>query len=316
MLLKALYNKWHYIYSYDPLFFDILPEVKMDVPETLFKYYALCANSVDALTKSYIYVSHPDELNDVFDSSEYLMKFDNENVNKIMDRIISKVDYPNNNILTYSESHHEILHLTTGIFSLSEKCDSILLWAYYTNNKGFAIEFDIEKLKESTVNKTYGPFPINYIEKLEQISLNKYSMPCAFLMQSNIKDRQWEHEHEWRLIVESENGENFKHPTLKDEFSKERKVYYSSDSIKSIWLGKKFFQKDEFQSVDFELGVIYFELRSNIEHKSSILTFLSENNITTYCWCQNTLEMKPIECKIEKESSCKYRITILKIASN
>src|SRR5690606_22336459 len=54
-------------------------EPKLDIvhnknkPEYICKYYSISKYSVEALLNGYLYASHPFELNDIFDSSVFLM---------------------------------------------------------------------------------------------------------------------------------------------------------------------------------------------------------------------------------------------------
>jgi hypothetical protein len=245
----------------------------------------------------------------IFDSSEHLIKYDNEDINAIIESNISKVENHNDNKLSVTESNHEILHLTTGIFSMSDKFNSILLWAYYTNNKGFVIEFNTERLIANRVNKIHGPFPMQYVKELKQISLNKYDMYCAFMLKINIKDSQWKHENEWRLIVESEKGEYFKHPSMNIPFACERKSYYNTDVIKSIYLGRNFFEKKELNVIDS--NTLYVDLVNEIDKKSRVLRFIIQNKIKTYYWKQDILELQRIKCVIQQDCNCCFRIKLL-----
>lgn len=314
------YKGYQYKYVLSSHTFKILPDKFKPSPVTLFKYYALDNYSIDALTNSYIYVSHPEQLNDVYDSSEHLLIFDNEITNKniLNDSSLSELQKKeilnDNNFL--SKVNKEIIYSKIGIFSMTETPDNILMWAHYTKNRGFAIEFNFEKLKNSSTGRIHGQFPMNYVDKIEPIHLSKVDIHCAMLMQSNIKLKDWEYENERRLLVECRDGD-YQLPNSEFKFpeEKERKSYYSDiKAIESVWLATKFFEDVELQSVDSELGIMYFELKNNIELKSSILTFLSQNEIKTYYWCQRTLEMLPIECRVEKICSCKYKLSVKTIS--
>lgn len=314
------YKDFLYKYNFESKKFKVLPDKFKPSPVTLFKYYALDNNSIDALTNSYIYVSHPEQLNDVYDSSEHLLIFDDETINKNILNGSSLSDLQKEEILNdnnfLTNANKEIIYSKLGIFSMTETPDNTLMWAHYTKNRGFAIEFNFEKLKNSSTGRIHGQFPMNYVDKIEPIHLSKVDFRCAMLMQSNIKHIDWAYENERRLLVECRDGD-YRLPDSKLQFpnAKERKSYYSDiKAIESVWLATKFFDEDELQSVDSDLGILYFELKSNIELKSSILTFLSKNEIKTFYWCQKTLEILPIECLVDKICSCKYKLSINEIS--
>lgn len=58
-----------------------------------------------------------------------------------------------------------------GILCLTKSCDNILMWGYYTNNEGFCIEYDFEKLLHDCV--------IGYINNLS-FKLTKYLYETKF----------------------------------------------------------------------------------------------------------------------------------------
>ena len=64
----------------------IPPEaLKLVIPKTLFKYYELNCNNVDALKNSYLYASEPSQLNDPFDCHPNLIEYEKnekENITK------------------------------------------------------------------------------------------------------------------------------------------------------------------------------------------------------------------------------------------
>jgi len=297
------YKGFVYKYVLKSHTFKVIPDKFKPNPITLFKYYRIEHNSIDALIKSYIYVSHPEQLNDVYDSSEHLLIFDDDETNNIILNESPLLDDQKQEFIkdkaSLSNANKEIIYSKIGIFSMTETPDNTLMWAHYTNNRGFAIEFNIEKLKHTSTGEIHGPFPMNYVDKIEPIRLSKVDFRCAMLMQSNVKQIDWAYENERRLLVECRDGD-YSLPSYTFPDEKERKSYYSIEAIESVWLGKKFFNEKEIQYFDLESGIMYIQLKDNIEFKSSLLTFLFANQIVTYYWRQNTLEMKPIECKIKK----------------
>lgn len=100
-----------------------------------------------------------------------------------------------------------VMHLNCKISCFSEVWDSILMWSYYANcHKGVCIEFDLSRLDYTdTLNR-------NIIDNISRVH---YTPVRADLLSSNndnttfnfltTKADVWSHEHEWRLICESNN---------------------------------------------------------------------------------------------------------------
>lgn len=312
------YKCFLYKYNFESREFKVLPDKFKPSPVTLFKYYALDNNSIDALINSYIYVSHPKQLNDIYDSSEHLLIFDDEAINMKILNESSLSDLQKKEILNdknfLTEANKEIIYSKLGIFSMTETPDNMLMWAHYTKNRGFAIEFNFEKLKNSSTGRIHGQFPMNYINNIEPIHLSMVDFRCALLMQSNIKQKNWEYENERRLLVECRDGD-YQLPNSKFQFpdAKERKSYYlDKKAIESIWLATKFFDEDELSfDIENNAGWITLNNNDNIVYKLEILSFISDNNIITNLRIQKAMIIHTIKCKIEKEYDWYFRVMIL-----
>jgi hypothetical protein len=310
------YKDFLYKYNFESKKFKVLPYKYKPNPSTLFKYYALDLNSIDSLINSYIYVSHPEQLNDVYDSSEHLLIFDDETTNKniLKDSSLSELQkkeiFNDNNFL--SRANKEIIFSKLGIFSMTETPDNRLIWAHYTKNRGFAIEFNFEKLRDSSTGRIHGQFPMNYVDKIEPIHLSKIDFRCALLMQSNIKHLDWAYENEWRLLVECRDGEyQLPNPELQCPNAKERKSYYSDiKAIESVWLATKFFEEGELFIV-IEQNTGYIRLKGqNIGFKSLLLSFVADKEIKTFIRLQNGVNIKKIECYILKKCNCSFKLDV------
>jgi len=99
--------------------------------------------------------------------------------------------------------------------------------------------------------------------------------------QTNLKFKGWEHEKEWRILIESE--EDMFSPSF-EELRKlgghNRKFNYPITAIKSIALGNKFFEPEELHELNND--ILEIRLVSNLEQKSLMLDFVSGNNIDTH----------------------------------
>ncbi len=278
--------------------FEVIPAEKFNKTPFFHKLFALSPNSVDSLLGQYIYATHPFQFNDIFDCHEDLIEFDHEDairffITEYADTLISKEkmeDMLKNNFKEIStfvkRNFREMIYANFGIFSMTSNPESLLMWSYYTNHQGFFIEYDISKFPF----KYHGPFPLNYQEKIDPISIKECGIPLAVLLQSNLKYKGWEHENEWRIIVESKERmiiPSFEH--LKNLGGKERKFNYPIEAIRTVGFGNRFFPPEELRIENDK--VMHVTLKKDIELKSKILDFLIANKINT-CFAERNGLMK------------------------
>ena len=283
---------WIYRLNSEKPKFEIIPNFKIETPNSLFKLFALNKYSFDALLNNYIYASHPNQFNDLFDCYHNLIKVNNDNlVAKIIEPIqpiektleLLKKDRKN-----VSESFHlnfkEMIFRKYGIYSMTSNPNNILLWSYYTNNAGFAVEFDYTVFPFNY----HGPFYINYQKEISSIDIEEVGLDTAVLYMTNIKQEEWKHENEWRIIIEPPEGQEMfspKYDYLKQMGGHNRKFHYPIEAIKSIALANRFFDAEELEIVNDD--ILKINLKENIEQKSLILDFLSTHNILTYIMLRN-----------------------------
>jgi hypothetical protein len=256
--LKIMSKVYGWDYKFENEQFFINPKEEIVIPDLFYKLYALSNNSVSALTEGYIYVPHPDQLNDVFDCNVELIQFDDiEVIRHFLNGVIEAQEIEKlleknlKNIQIFVQRHfREILYRKWGVLSLTSDPNNVLMWSYYNDHKGFCIEFDISNFEF----KYFGPFPINYQGKIEAISIKEISTQLATLVQCNIKDEIWSHENEWRLMVVPPEGEDFISPNFHQLFDNmgghDRKMKYSTSAIKSIALGNRFFLPREVKDIN------------------------------------------------------------------
>lgn len=290
--------KWIYKYKeaaersgpYD--LFEVIPDVDMPKPLTLFKYYGLDDRSIENLNRNRIYATHPDQFNDIFDCSNELIEFDNDDFlysflsesvdpNTLRDKYYSDRD----GLERFVNGHFkEVLYRKMGILCLTEKCDNNLMWSYYSNHKGFAVEYDYEKFPFDFL----GPFPVNYQSNVEPVKLSEVGLQVALLFQSNIKQKIWEHEREWRILIASNNGDMVSpdNPFLEELGGKNRLFSYNINAIRSITLGSRFFNLQEVEELEGNRFLIKLkdiaqegEDRFKTENRRKLLDFIIENKI-------------------------------------
>jgi hypothetical protein len=169
-------------------------------PINLYKYYALNEKNIHALKNNYFYFSHPNQFNDIMDCKPHLWDFTNMDFDFFCERyqsiIISKIlkekcfkDYPNNlleQMYKLQNPSSKLLELYErkdfftrfyiqkkffdstlqfyGILSLATSSNNNLMWPHYTQEKGFCIELNREKLLEELNKKEQQCFlfPVNY----------------------------------------------------------------------------------------------------------------------------------------------------------
>lgn len=117
-----------------------------------------------------------------------------------------------------------VVRLNCKISCFSEICDSILMWSYYANShNGICIEFDLSLLDETsalTRQIMMGMSKVHYSPI--RADLQHSGNLCSELNFLTSKADVWEHEHEWRLICETE------------------KEYLSFDCISGVYIGVNF----------------------------------------------------------------------------
>lgn len=315
MIIKETIYDW--VYSYNGNNFEVLPKNIKKIPNTLFKYYALNSYSFDSLINQYIFAPHPSQLNDLFDCSPELLSIDkNEDLKKILQdfeyknekEIDDKLKFDYHKTKKQAESlFWERLYRIWGILSLTDNNKNILMWSYYSQHKGYCIEFDITKFPF----KYHGPFPINYQENLQKIHVEKNGIALGILLQSNLKNIIWKHENEWRLMIEKNEGKYMDSPIdmppLRMLVGQERKFYYPIEAIKSMSLGNRFFEYGEVNQLNSTEMVI--NLKSNFEQKSIILDFIYSNDLHTYIGFRNGLnEIHFRTFKIDRINYKEYKI--------
>lgn len=185
-------NSWTYESASNPLYFNVVPNKKLKIPENLCKYYTLNNNSIDALRNNYLYGSHPFQLNDLFDCNPDLINFKKITLDHYTallqgnSKDIMKEVYENgkkNNHSKFKSLFHSLVFQKLGIISLTTDNLSLPMWALYTNNKGYLINYNVEELKKE--NYFQGPFPINYTSELKKIDFVEPYL--SVLYQTNIK---------------------------------------------------------------------------------------------------------------------------------
>lgn len=151
--ISELYG-WKYGFNHKTKRIIIKPKYKYELPPTLFKFYNIKENSVDALIHNYIYASHPSQLNDLFDCSEKMIVYDNplfarqvlkDYRTEILEGCgLDIINMTDNEIINSQQIVYNLrrvlwqsMYAKQGIVSLTESPYNILMWSYYSRHTGF-----------------------------------------------------------------------------------------------------------------------------------------------------------------------------------
>ncbi len=265
-----------FLYIYDPNCECSIIEHNKSKPKNLFKFYPMNKNSVDALTKGFLYASHPIELNDILDSSSFLLYTSKKlGWGKYENLLLSKYKNIEDLMEFYKEDSNredlcrgfitEFWEKTTnlfGIISMTVEEKNALMWPHYTQEKGFQLKFNTEELEKSIKNENkfknneeyLGLYPVNYTKKLDPIDIHnfkEYHIPFSYA--TNIKLKKWEYEKEWRFLISKPNmGVPFSKSGLNvhEDYiiqKENRYVRYNSELIEEITVGFNFFNACHFE---------------------------------------------------------------------
>lgn len=258
----------NFIYSLDGSNHKVETEPKTPEPDSVFKYYSNSKYSIDALKNSYLFATHPYSFNDSIDSSELLLNVENVTYERFVgfykrfftQEEFNKYDFQKmfeedkkNSFSGFRSFCHQIFSRNFGLISLTTNPLNILMWSHYSSEDGFMIELDKKVLLDNIVGynqdvKNFCFRPVQYVDELERIDMFQkgFTTPdLSFLYMTNVKRSEWEYEDEWRLTIYKNNmGIPYKYmnPGFENYEGREnRKAHFPPESLKSIVLGKYFF---------------------------------------------------------------------------
>jgi hypothetical protein len=322
---KQLLDKWEYEIFYKENGRPILkvrpdPNLNITKPKTLAKYYPLTQNSLNAFINDSFYLAQPDNFNDLFDFSPLAIDFsayefvDFENLFHVNKRKIELEKY-NLNANKYKNDIKDDFYRSwvqmNGILCLTKNVDNDLMWAHYTNNEGFLLEFDLAKLPINYL----GPFPINYVKERCKVKFNRnIDVNLGLFIEALIKKKIWDYEDEYRLFFYPEDINKYFqvngiYSNESFEASKiERYISYSNDAISKIVLGFNFLGKDITKVNDYQYIIDLKHENSPIKY--CILSKVIRENINTELLFQdfNDYSLKTIPVKIKYAGGTKFEV--------
>lgn len=221
-------------------------------PEYLCKYYSLNERNISAVIAHQVFVSSADLLNDLFDTlflridvypsqiEIYKALVENAGLPLDRDQFINSHEYR----LKLRNTLFAIWNSSVGILSTTDDPLNDLMWAHYTNNEGFLVQFDYNKFPDN-----FGvPIPVSYLsnEKFQQTDNN--NLPEKLFINALLKKKIWRYESEYRFLVfpKQENyflttgrfsNENYQELNMENRLQDYPKV-----SIKKVMLGFNFFK--------------------------------------------------------------------------
>lgn len=266
--------------------------VKEKYPKNVIKFYSSTWYNFDAFLKSYLYLSHPYQLNDMMDCERYV--FDMRKLCKKPDLFIklmneikenrpdfdqhcifSKVSSENPNRLHNLQQYiFDSYYSYGGIISLAIDKFNELMWSHYTNENGFAIEYSPIDLENSIINHPNNNIfnkpifkPIQYKSKPESIDCSENNIHEINLFSAYQKCAEWNYEQEWRILVTSQRYLG-RYNYYIDEQEKEfglRKLFYSIDAVKRVFIGKRFWTNLNFIVKDEQIDSCNITKRYTIQ---------------------------------------------------
>jgi hypothetical protein len=258
----------------------------MKYPEFIYKYKRY-DNAIEIVRDDIIYVPQPSQLNDPFESDikidlselkktdvreeyvnhiinkfEFQIKYNNLNKNELREHLFNKT-IPDlvDSYIRHREDLYYKDYSNFGILSLTDKYDDIVMWSHYADmHKGMCIKFNTEKLIHSGLFETgcivfyQDKFPTLDLLNLvsDDVDINIKLLILLFFN----KHISWKYENEYRLI------KIFGYHIDNEEFKKQRKVKFRSDTIEEVILGSNFPKEklNEVKSICKEKGILLSQM--------------------------------------------------------
>lgn len=197
------------------------------LPNTLYKYYKYDQDLNVKRLLGEVFFCSPNRFNDVFDAQHEIIN-NIENVDSELN-VTSKLEE-----IGYTNSYEIIEKLkgaekdkykievrkkqieNVGIACFTNTPLSILMWAYYAENTGYCIEYDISEIRKNIENLVQEELRKKGKSRTKRIKADavsyKHTLPCAPLFfQKEMNDQPfskyfckakcWEHENEYRIVL-------------------------------------------------------------------------------------------------------------------
>jgi len=199
------------------------------LPNYLYRYYSLNEEYNKSQLEGCLYFSSPLKFNDLFDAQhEIVNNIDDEGINlKKVRKGLLEIEYTNPDeiiraLKTPDQAEQMKMEVRkkqlekVGILCFINNPLSILMWAYYANNTGFCIEYDMREIEKQLV-KVFAEHlkadEVNVRGRIYADSVKyQHCIPAAslFFRENHAvetidkyfyKAKCWEHEHEYRIAL-------------------------------------------------------------------------------------------------------------------
>lgn len=225
----------------------------METSDTLYKYRTWSdKNHQSCLKNNELFFASPSDINDPFDfkiSLDYRLLDTDEKKEQYIDKLLNDIkrvmkkdiDFeverrelinrlkndPGQMEREYQASNSKAMDLKSGVISLSERWDSILMWTHYAEgHKGFCIGLNRKKLQKSDFFGVFGP--VKYSDDFPKIDPLNTDIFGTAMIQTHTKAKEWSYEKEIRLSQIWPD----RIPSIQD-----RLVHFPTDFITEIILG-------------------------------------------------------------------------------
>ena len=208
---------------------DILTTGMENLPNTLYKYYKYDDKYNENRLTSEIFFNSPSKFNDIFDAQhEVVNNIDDFHCYSEIKNRLEEISYPDSSDIISKLKGEEgekykmevrkkqIEHV--GITCLTNTPLSILMWAYYTENTGYCIEYDINVIRKNIVSLVQKEFEKKGIKAKSTKRIRagavsyQHTLPCVPLFFKKgaknqpyskyfCKAKCWEHENEYRIVL-------------------------------------------------------------------------------------------------------------------
>lgn len=199
---------------------------------TMYKYYSYDDSLNIKRLSGEIYFNSPDRFNDLFDAQHDIINNINDvKIEDVKNRLkeIGYSDYENKATLLQGNDNNQLVKEirkkqieNVGITCFTDSPENVLMWAYYGENKGYCIEYDMNVIKNNIAEMLQN----EYSKKMIEADANKRIMakkvkyrksidlPKAPLFFDNNKDdesqpyskyfyklKDWNREKEYRIAL-------------------------------------------------------------------------------------------------------------------
>jgi hypothetical protein len=287
-------------------------------PDSLSKYYSVNENSVASFIQRQLFVSTPESFNDIFDSLYLKLDYNKITFEKIS-RFIEPLDLDRENadfekdkekyITKFRNTLFAIWNAHCGIICMTENKTEDLMWAHYSNNEGFLVEFNYTLFPENFGS----PCQINYVPLNEMLKLSNGDIFLSLYINSLLKKEIWKYENEYRFIVHDIINRSLltsgRFSNESHDYEKEsRLVKYPELAIKKVILGLKFFNnflvdtKHKEYTLDFS--------KKGLVHKSLIDNLIENKILIEWIYIDSkNLQLESKAITISKVSGTIYKLT-------